>query len=90
MQVHYGNNDYHLPADLVDQSIRKTTGSATARTLRDRCPCLWILRDARESSLHFSGEFVAKSFALLVVVGYSLGEFSFGWVKEFDSHPRAC
>lgn len=90
VQVHYGDNQDGIVANLINQAIGESARSAPARAFGNERPCLGVLQDTGDRSSDFSRESVAKPLTFLIVVGYRFAKLLPGWIEKLDFHRRAC
>ena len=89
-QMHYRDDENQVSAKLVHHSVRETLGATPSSPFRKPVPRIWESENAGESLFGLCGEFVAKPFALLVVVRDGVQQVYFRCSEYFCLHLSCC
>ena len=89
-QVHDGDDKNDVTMGLVDNTIGKAPGAATAGAQRERMPSVWEMKDASKGLLNLGRELIPQTFALIVIVRYCLRKICLRCGKEHRFHWDFC
>ncbi len=88
MHMHNGYNDNQVFTYLVNHCIRETVSEAATSTVRQRTPCMGIIQDAVDGTIHLIGEFKSKARTVSVIEINRSFKLRLGYFQYPELHRR--